>query len=137
MGHADLKTEADMSDERSTDAGESLGAYLKSLRLGTERTLRDVEEASSRNVSNAYLSQLENGKISKPSPNVLHTLATVYGVSYGKLMERAGYVSPVGAGKEEARHGQAATYALEKLTREEEKALLEYLAFFQSRRDKA
>lgn len=125
-----------MPGERGSDTAQSLGAYLKSLRTGTGMTLRDIEEATERAVSNAYLSQLENGKISKPSPNVLHALAAVYGVSYGKLMERAGYVSPVADREQGARHGQAATYAVENLTREEEKALLDYLAFYRTQRDK-
>jgi transcriptional regulator with XRE-family HTH domain len=42
-------------------------------------------------VSNAYLSQLEHGKIKRPSPNVLHSLAEVYAVPYEALMEKAGY----------------------------------------------
>lgn len=122
-----------MSESPEVTRAESLGAYLKTLRLGVEMTLRDVEEATNRAVSNAYLSQLENSRISKPSPNVLHALATVYGVSYGGLMERAGYVSPAGSKPEGERHGSAATYAVENLTAEEERALLEYLAFMRSR----
>ena len=42
--------------------------------------LRDVEKASDKEISNAYLSQLETGKIEKPSPHVLHALAEVYRV---------------------------------------------------------
>ena len=122
-----------MSEEPEPTRSDSLGAYLKALRLGLDMTLRDVEEATDRVVSNAYLSQLENSKISKPSPNVLHALATVYNVSYGALMERAGYVSPVRSGEQDARHGRVATFAIENLTAEEERALLEYLAFVRSR----
>ena len=62
-------------------------------------TLRQVEEATNREVSNAYLSQLENGKIKKPSPNILHALSTVYEISYDGLMEKAGYIVPSGKGK--------------------------------------
>jgi len=39
------------------------------------------------------LSQLENGRVTKPSPHILHALATVYRVPYETLMERAGYVT--------------------------------------------
>ena len=39
----------------------------------------------------AYLSQLENGKIKKPSPNVLHCLAATYAVPYEALMEKASW----------------------------------------------
>ena len=77
---------------KSRDLG--LGAYLKSLRAGARMSLRAVEEATGKEVSNAYLSQLENGRIAKPSPHILHALSEVYDVSYQKLMERAGYISP-------------------------------------------
>lgn len=113
---------------------EALGTYLKSLRMGLRMTLRDVEETTEKEVSNAYLSQIENGKIVKPSPNVLHALATLYRVSYAKLMERAGYVSPTTRPSRSTKHGRAATFAVENLTAEEETELLEYLAWFRSRR---
>jgi transcriptional regulator with XRE-family HTH domain len=63
----------------SGDAG-ALGALLADLRTAKGMSLREVGEATGRAVSNAYLSQLENGKINKPSPNVLHSLAEVYAI---------------------------------------------------------
>ena len=119
-----------MSDE--TDGGkkgEALGIYLKSLRSGTGLTLREVEDATGKDVSNAYLSQLENGHIAKPSPNVLHSLASVYKVPYAKLMERAGYISPTARKSDSAKHGRAATFSIDNLTLDEEKELLQYLSF--------
>ena len=77
------------------------------------------------------MSQLENGKIQKPSPNVLHRLAEVYGVPYETLMEKAGYLLP-----SSARGGQRrrlAAFAIDDLTAEEEEELLKYLAFLRSR----
>jgi transcriptional regulator with XRE-family HTH domain len=71
-----------------------LGALLADLRTAKGLSLRDVEEATDKAVSNAYLSQLENGRIRKPSPNVLHSLAGVYAVPYEALMEKAGYLLP-------------------------------------------
>ena len=82
-----------MTDDRGNqNRTEVFGAYLKSLRTGLKMSLREVEEATGKEISNAYLSQLENGKISKPSPSILHSLAGVYSVPYEKLMERAGYL---------------------------------------------
>lgn len=112
----------------------ALGAYLKGVRLGLKMTLRDVEEGTNKEVSNAYLSQLENGKISKPSPNILHALATLYGVSYAKMMERAGYVSPGTTRGRGVRHGRVATFAVENLSAEEESELLKYLAWYRSQK---
>lgn len=117
----------------SNSRSEALGAYLKSLRLGLRMTLRDVEEATDREVSNAYLSQVENGKIAQPSPNVLYALATAYKVSYAGLMRRAGYVTP-GANIRGTKHGRAATFSVENLTAEEEAELLKYLAWYRSQR---
>ena len=58
------------------------------MRKSRGLTLRQVEEATEKEISNAYLSQLETGKISKPSPNVLHTLANLYAAEFQTLMER-------------------------------------------------
>lgn len=125
-------------NEVATDAGSrpnSLGQFLTDIRTVKKLTLREVEEASNREVSNAYLSQLETGKISKPSPNVLHALAQVYGVAYESLMEKAGYFSPAAkADSSRQRHGRVATFANENLTPDEESQLLEYLAFLRTRR---
>ena len=71
----------------------SLGQYLASIRADRHMTLREVEEATDKEVSNAYLSQIENDKIQKPSPNVLHALSEIYGISYEQLMEMAGYIT--------------------------------------------
>ena len=123
------------TDERAR--AEAFGAYLKSVRTGAKMSLREVEIASSNEVSNAYLSQLENGKIAKPSPNILHSLAAVYGVPYGKLMERVGYVAPTSERGRGAKHGRAATFSVENLSAEEETELLRYLSYYRTTRRKA
>ncbi len=110
-----------------------LGAHLARLRTVAGLTLRQVEEATEHEVSNGYLSQLENGKISKPSPNVLFALASVYGVPYEDLMARAGYF-PSRPNSEGRRQARAATFAIEGVTPEEEQALLDYLAFIRQTR---
>jgi transcriptional regulator with XRE-family HTH domain len=108
-----------------------LGALLADLRTAKGLSLREVEEATDKAVSNAYLSQLENGKIKKPSPNVLHSLAEVYAVPYETLMERAGYLLPSENGG--GRRRRLAAFAIDDLTAEEEEELLKYLAFLRSR----
>ena len=109
-----------------------LGAVLADLRTAKGLSLREVEEATDKAVSNAYLSQLENGKIKKPSPNVLHSLAQVYVVPYETLMERAGYLLPSEDGG--GRRKRLAAFAIDDLTAEEEEELLKYLAFIRSRK---
>lgn len=123
----------------SSTSDQTLGNYLSSLRGMKKMTLREVEEATEKEISNAYLSQLENDKIAKPAPSVLHALAAVYGQPYEKLMEKAGYLpasSSRNALRNGARHGRAATFANENLSDEEEEKLVEYLSFLRSRRSK-
>jgi transcriptional regulator with XRE-family HTH domain len=124
---------AKTSDPKLRD--ESLGAHLTRLREASGLSLRQVEEETKKEVSNAYLSQLENNKISKPSPHILHALAPVFKTSYEDLMKRAGYMSNEedSAGHKRAK---AATFAVQGLTPDEEKALLEYLAFIRKQRRK-
>ncbi len=110
-----------------------LGVVLSDLRKAKGFSLREVEQATGNGVSNAYLSQLENGKIKKPSPNVLHSLAEVYVVSYETLMEKAGYLLP-SEGRNSGRRRRLAAFAIDDLTAEEEEELLKYLAFLRSRR---
>lgn len=114
----------------------ALSTYLASLRTAKGLTLRQVEEATSKEVSNAYLSQLEHGRIAKPSPNILYSLAGVYGVAYEKLMEKAGYIVAKGTRKAGQKHGRAATFAIDNLTPEEEDELLDFLAYIRSRKGK-
>ena len=110
-----------------------LGTLLADLRVAKGLSLRQVEEATDRAVSNAYLSQLEKGKIRRPSPNVLHDLAEVYAVPYEALMEKAGYLLPSDA-KTGGRRKRLAAFAIDDLSAEEEEELLKYLAFLRSRK---
>ena len=112
----------------------TLGQYLASIRTDRKMTLRQVEEATNRQVSNAYLSQIENDRIRKPSPNILHSLAEIYAISFENLMDRAGYLMPSTPSSGDQRHGRVATFAEYNLTEDEESELLQYLQFLRSRR---
>jgi len=112
----------------------SLGAFIRKARQDVSMSLRDVEEATNREVSNGYLSQLESGKITKPSPHVLYALANALSVNYETLMQRAGYILPNVRRAASAKHGRAATFAIDNLTAEEESKLLEYLTFIRQRK---
>ena len=126
--------DAERASERSEFEGQAsvLGVVLADLRNAKGLSLRQVQEATGNAVSNAYLSQLENRKIKKPSPNVLRSLAEVYGVSYETLMEKAGYLMPDTTERATPRR-QLAVFAIEDLTAEEEEELLKYLAFLRFR----
>lgn len=63
---------------------------LRTLRKRSGLTLREVESATS--ISNAYLSQLESGKIRKPSAHSLYLLAKLYSVDVETLLIESGLV---------------------------------------------
>src|SRR5712691_11239172 len=107
-----------------------LGTFLASLRQRKNLTLRDVERDIG--VSNAYVSQLEKGKIKAPSPVVLNKLAELYGVKYAVLMKEAGY--PVPASREATGADGRFASRMGPVTPEEEEELAEYLAFLRSRK---
>jgi HTH-type transcriptional regulator, competence development regulator len=97
-------------------------------------SLRQVEEASGKEVSNAYLSQLENGKIQQPSPTILNKLAEIYRIEYITLMELAGYLPAAATRSEGQRHGRIATFAEHNLSPDEEAELLDFLKHIRSRK---
>jgi HTH-type transcriptional regulator, competence development regulator len=108
----------------------ALGACLKEARAKRGWTLREAEEQTG--VSNAFLSQLEGGKIKQPSPNVLHKLCEKYELSYALVMEYAGYPVP-----EEAQLKSDEKRFFSRLGRtstKEQHALLEYLNFLRTKR---
>ena len=84
------------TEDMEKNEAKSLGHGLKTARELRNLSLREVEEATG--ISNAYLSQLENDKIKKPSPHFLHKLANLYGIGYELLMASAGYVQRKGLG---------------------------------------
>ena len=132
MTEAAPADESDQTRSEFTGQPNVIGVVLADLRKAKGLSLREVQDASGGAVSNAYLSQLERQKIKKPSPNVLHSLAEVYGVPYETLMEKAGYLLPDTEGRG-GRRRRLAVFAIDDLTAEEEEELLKYLAFLRFR----
>jgi transcriptional regulator with XRE-family HTH domain len=109
---------------------EKLGPFLASARNATGKSLRTVERETG--ISNAYLSQLENGKIKTPAPQNLYKLAEIYSLPYELLMELAGFPVPNNSGSAPA--GRPIAARIGPVTQEEEEALVEYLQFIRSRK---
>lgn len=122
----------DVAPQAATESKLTLGQYLASIRKDRRLSLRGVEERTKKQVSNAYLSQIENDQIQQPSPNILNTLADLYEISLEGLMEMAGYITQSRTNVE--RHGRLATFAEHNLTPEEEVELMEYLEFMRNRK---
>jgi transcriptional regulator with XRE-family HTH domain len=111
----------------------TLGQHLAAIRDNRGLSLRQVEELSKGAVSNAYLSQIETGKILQPSPNILHTLAGIYKISYGELMRMAGYISVPASNS--MRSARFATLASLNVSAAEEMELVQYLKFKRSTKE--
>lgn len=116
-----------------TDRAHRLGQLLADARKQRNLTLRAVQDAVG--ISNAYLSQLETGKIRSPSPVVLHKLSDLYKLPYATVMQEAGYPLPKDIKETNPRSRLAARFG--KITREEEDSIIEYLMFLRSRRNRS
>ena len=108
----------------------SIGNALRQAR--EVRELSAVDAARASGISPAYLSRLENDAVHKPSPHVLHRLSEALGLPYDELMRLSGYRVP----GEAARSGNEAIGAalFANLTEDEREELLEYLAWYRTRR---
>lgn len=102
----------------------TLGQELKHARELHGFTLRQVEEAIS--ISNAYLSQLENDKIKKPSANALYKLASLYNVDMEVFLYASGLIKEKPANKSKV---LSASIRAQMVTSEEEEKLLDFLKY--------
>jgi transcriptional regulator with XRE-family HTH domain len=116
-------------------AAEGLGPLLRRLRGIKGAKLREVETETG--VSNAYLSQLENGSTANPSAQVLHKLSGYYGVPYEALMEAAGHVQRATTARPDRRLGAIEVALMSaKLTDDEQAKVAEFVEFLRSQRRK-
>ena len=96
------------------------------------RGLSGSDAARAAGISAAYLSKLESDAVKTPSPHVLHQLSEALAVPYAELMRLSGYVLPGASDSEPGPTVGAALFA--DLTEDERDELLEYLAWYRSRR---
>ncbi|HZT03270.1 MAG TPA: helix-turn-helix transcriptional regulator [Steroidobacteraceae bacterium] len=111
---------------------QTLATFISDARAKAGLTLRAVEKETG--ISNAYLSQLEHGKIQTPAPQNLHKLASLYRVPYEILMELAGYPVPKSTAATSQAAGDTIAARIGSVTKEEEDALVEYLQFLRLRK---
>jgi transcriptional regulator with XRE-family HTH domain len=102
----------------------TVGGVIREARELKRLTLREVEIQSG--ISNAYLSQLENDKIKKPSANTLYKLSELFNIDFDDLMVIAGIVEKKKESSKPERHFALSS---ENLTTDEEKELLEFLKY--------
>lgn len=70
---------------------ETLGTRLRHVREQAGWSLRDLEQRSG--LKSGYLSQLEQGKITHPSPSLLRRVAEAYQLRFQDVLVWAGYAS--------------------------------------------
>ncbi|WP_051758464.1 helix-turn-helix domain-containing protein [Rossellomorea vietnamensis] len=70
---------------------EEFGLFLRQLRKERDMTVRRLAELS--NVSQSYITNLENNKRGIPSPDVLKKLSGPLQLKYSELMYRAGHLT--------------------------------------------
>ena len=106
-----------------------LARKLAWLRELNGKTLRAVEAETG--ISNAYLSQMENGKVEKPRPHVLYKLAECYGVRYEDLMTAAGYLTRSDEKQPEDQELTEIKLMSARLSDEQKKILKRFIRFLQ------
>ena len=107
----------------------SFGFVLKQAR--ELRGLSVVDAARAADISAAYMSRLENDAVKKPSPHVLLQLGEALTLPYAELMRLNGYQVP---GDERASGDRLGAAIFADLTDDEREEMLEYLAWYRSRR---
>ena len=108
----------------------SMGSVIRQAR--DIRELSGVDAARAAGISPAYLSKLELDAVKRPSPHVLHQLSVALGLPYSQLMRLSGYQVPGDAAAGTERAVSSALFA--DLTDDEREELIEYLAWYRSRR---
>jgi transcriptional regulator with XRE-family HTH domain len=108
----------------------SIGSVLRQAR--EVRMLSAVEAARAARISAAYLSKLENDAVKKPSPTVLLQLSQALGVPYADLMLLSGYHVPGASKTSPVATVGAALFS--DITEEEQEELLDYLAWYRTRK---
>ncbi len=108
---------------------ETLGQVLKSTRESVSLSLREVENSTA--ISNAYLSQLENDKIKKPSASVLYKLADLYKIRLDVLLIAAGIIEKdaISVEPEMTELERQVAFSKGKLEEEEEKQVVSFIKF--------
>jgi HTH-type transcriptional regulator, competence development regulator len=107
----------------------SVGAVIRQARRVRQLSAGDAARAAG--ISPAYLNRLENDAVKKPSPHVLHQLSEALAVPYVDLLRLSGHPLPDAPSTASQTIG-AALFA--DLTDDEREELLEYLAWYRTRR---
>ncbi len=87
---------AELGPEWKPRADETLGAYIRRVRLMRGMNLPEVARVTAQlpaaqRVSHPYLSQIELGQVFRPAPERLQSIAKVLAIPEAWLLEKAGF----------------------------------------------
>lgn len=108
-----------------------LGELLTKKRRRKRWSLRDVERETG--INNAHLSQIEQGTIERPDPNILWSLSVLYELDFRRLLRLAGHVEK-DAGESRKSLVGTALHALGDLTPAEQQEVLQYMSQIKRKR---
>jgi transcriptional regulator with XRE-family HTH domain len=111
-----------------------LGLHLKELRNKMGWSLREVEARTNGVIHNAYLSQIESGRVKSPSVMLLGALAEAYRVDLLTLMHRAGWVPADGRAVDPTPYDLLPRALFEDLSPDEVDEVVEYVHLIKRRR---
>ena len=108
-----------------------LGELLQKGRKKKGWSLRDVERETG--IRNAHLSQIEQGTIERPDPNILWSLSALYDLDFRRLLRLAGHVAKDTGGHRRSLVGTA-LHALGDLSPAEQQEVLNYMSQLKRKR---
>lgn len=116
-----------------------LGAFLHHLRQQRGWSLRDVEGKTDGKVHNAYLSQIESGKILRPSLETLVQLSLAFQIDFWALVTESGLIPSDAPERQKASRPPHPLEVIprkkvEDLTFDELELISEFIDFVKSRR---
>jgi transcriptional regulator with XRE-family HTH domain len=99
------------------------------------KTLKSTRENG---ISNAYLSQLENDKIKKPSASILYKLANVYKIDLNVLLYASGIIEKKDLTEVKPKQSlleREIAFYKDKLSEDEEKEVLDFIKFLRYKKN--
>jgi transcriptional regulator with XRE-family HTH domain len=136
--HTPLKSPDDFAtlSEYVTYVREIRGYSLRDVVADVTDAITNKTLGKQSSLSRGYISKLEAGKCTSPSPFKLQALAQIYRIPYETLLRKAGYLTTTCD-----KFQQDTTFTLmlkevQTMTQEEQRALFEYIDFVKSKRRK-
>ena len=114
---------------------EARGYTLASVVESVKEAIKNKQLDRQSTVSRGYLSQLEAGRYTNPSPYKLKGLALIYNIPYEVLFNKAGYLDETSKQVKEDATFTLMLKEVQDMTTHERQSVLDYIEFVKSRRN--